>query len=99
AMNTAVLQEKWANIPAWTAQECVHDIALAVRGRISVGARTASLPWRLTHVQDIPAVDIAAADGVAPVLAGLEDGNGEFDTPIDRRFPTYLATNLSEALP
>ncbi len=25
--------------------------------------------------------------------------NGEFDTPIDPRFPTYLATNLSEALP
>src|SRR6202023_1039882 len=25
--------------------------------------------------------------------------NGEFDTPIDPRFPTFLATNLSEALP
>jgi phosphohistidine swiveling domain-containing protein len=32
-------------------------------------------------------------------MAGPDGGNGEFDTPIDRRFPTYLATNLSEALP
>ena len=85
--------------PAWTAQECVHDTALAVRGRISIGTWSTSLPWRLTHAQDIPAVDTPAADGVAPVLAGPEGGNGEFDTPIDPRFPTYLATNLSEALP
>ncbi len=99
SMNTAVLQDKWNVTPAWTAQECVHDAALAVRGWISIGTRSMSLPWRLTHVQDIPAVDTAAADGVAPVLAGPDDGNGEFDTPIDPRFPTFLATNLSEALP
>ncbi len=34
-----------------------------------------------------------------PVPAGPEGVNGEFDTPIDPRFPTFLATNLSEALP
>jgi nucleoside-diphosphate-sugar epimerase/phosphohistidine swiveling domain-containing protein len=99
SMNTALLHDKWNISPAWTARECVHDTALAVRGRISIGTWSASLPWRLTHAQDIPAVDTPAADGVAPVLAGPEDGNGEFDTPIDPRFPTYLATNLSEALP
>jgi len=99
SMNTALLQDKWNISPAWTAQECVHDTALAVRGRISIGSWSTSLPWRLTHAQDIPAVDTPAADGVAPVLAGPEGGNGEFDTPIDPRFPTYLATNLSEALP
>ena len=99
AMDTALLHDKWNFTPAWTAQECVHETALAVRGRISIGTWSPSLPWRLTHVQDIPAVDTPAADGVAPVLAGPEEGNGEFDTPIDPRFPTYLATNLSEALP
>jgi phosphohistidine swiveling domain-containing protein/uncharacterized protein YbjT (DUF2867 family) len=99
AMDTTLLQDKWNVTPAWTAQECVHDTALAVRGRISVGAWSTSLPWRLTHVQDIPAVDTPAADGVSPVLVGPDGGNGEFDTPIDPRFPTYLATNLSEALP
>ena len=34
-----------------------------------------------------------------PRLAGPEGVNGEFDTPIDPRFPAYIATNLSEALP
>jgi nucleoside-diphosphate-sugar epimerase/phosphohistidine swiveling domain-containing protein len=99
SMDTGLLRDKWNFTPAWTAQECVQDVAFAVRGRVSVGKWSTSLPWRLTHVQDIPAVDTPAADGVAPVLAGPEGGNGEFDTPIDPRFPTYLATNLSEALP
>jgi nucleoside-diphosphate-sugar epimerase/phosphohistidine swiveling domain-containing protein len=99
AMDTALLRDKWNFTPAWNAQECVEDVALAVRGRVSVGKWLTSLPWRLTHVQDIPAVDASAADGVAPVLAGPDGANGEFDTPIDPRFPTYLATNLSEALP
>ena len=98
-MDTALLRDKWNFTPAWNAQECVEDVALAVRGRVSVGRWSTSLPWRLTHVQDIPAVDAPAADGVMPVLAGGDGANGEFDTPIDPRFPTYLATNLSEALP
>ncbi|MFZ0231184.1 NAD-dependent epimerase/dehydratase family protein [Mycobacterium sp.] len=99
SMDTALLRDKWKVTPAWTGQECVRDVALAVRGRVSIGGWSTSLPWRLTHVQDIPAVDAPAADGVAPVFAGPVGGNGEFDTPIDPRFPTYLATNLSEALP
>jgi nucleoside-diphosphate-sugar epimerase/phosphohistidine swiveling domain-containing protein len=99
SLDTNVLQDAWNYTPAWTGRECLHDTALAVRGRVSIGSWTTSLPWRLTHVQDIPAVDIPAADGAETVLAGPQDGNGEFDTPIDPRFPTFLATNLSEALP
>jgi nucleoside-diphosphate-sugar epimerase/phosphohistidine swiveling domain-containing protein len=99
SMDTALLRDKWNFTPAWSAEECIDDVALAVRGRISLGKRVISLPWRLTHAQDIPRVDGPAADGVAPVLAGPDGANGEFDTPIDPRFPTYLATNLSEALP
>ena len=99
SMETALLQDKWNFTPVWSAEECVEDVALAVRGRVSVGKRMVSLPWRLTHVHDVPSVDLPADDGVAPVLAGPDGANGEFDTPIDPRFPTYLATNLSEALP
>jgi nucleoside-diphosphate-sugar epimerase/phosphohistidine swiveling domain-containing protein len=98
-MDTARLCDKWNFTPAWSADECVEDFALAVRGRVSTGKRLMPLPWRLTHVHDIPAVDAPSADGVVPVLAGPEGANGEFDTPIDPRFPTFLATNLSEALP
>ncbi|WIM89115.1 NAD-dependent epimerase/dehydratase family protein [Candidatus Mycobacterium wuenschmannii] len=99
SMDTALLRDTWRVETAWTARDCLHDMALAVRGHLSVGRWSTSLPWRLTHVQDIPAVDIPAADGQATELAGPDGGNGEFDTPIDPRFPMYLATNLSEALP
>jgi nucleoside-diphosphate-sugar epimerase/phosphohistidine swiveling domain-containing protein len=98
-MDTSRLHEDWGFTPAWNAAECVEDFALAIRGRVSLGKYVISLPWRLHHVQDIPAVDAPAADGVIPRFAGPGGVNGEFDTPIDPRFPTFLATNLSEALP
>ena len=98
-MDTSRLRDEWGFEPAWDSDECVEDLALAVRGRVTLGRRVISLPWRLASIQDLPAVDAPADDGVVPRLAGPEGVNGEFDTPIDPRFPTFLATNLSEALP
>lgn len=98
-MVTSRLHDEWGFQPAWNADECIEDLALGIRGRVSVGRRVISLPWRLAAIQDLPAVDIPAADGVSPRPAGPEGLNGEFDTPVDPRFPTFLATNLSEALP
>lgn len=98
-MDTARLHDEWKFQPAFTAEESVEDFALAVRGRVSLGRRVVSLPWRLANIQDLPAVDAPAQDGVVPRLAGPEGVNGEFDTPIDPRFPTFLATNLSKRCP
>jgi nucleoside-diphosphate-sugar epimerase/phosphohistidine swiveling domain-containing protein len=98
-MDTSRLRDEWGFLPVWKSDECVDDFALAVRGRVTVANRVISLPWRLVNIQDLPAVDAPASDGVVPRLAGPEAANGEFDTPIDPRFPTFLATNLSEALP
>jgi nucleoside-diphosphate-sugar epimerase/phosphohistidine swiveling domain-containing protein len=98
-MDTSRLRDEWGFLPAWNSDECVADFALAVRGRVTVGRRVISVPWRLANIQDLPAIDAQSSDGVAPRLAGPERLNGEFDTPIDPRFPTFLATNLSEALP
>ncbi|SOX54470.1 hypothetical protein MAAFP003_3146, partial [Mycobacterium ahvazicum] len=98
-MDTTRLREQWGFQPAWNCDECIEDFAVAVRGRIALGKRVVSLPWRLANVADLPAVDAAADDGEIPRLAGPAGVNGEFDTPIDPRFPTFLATNLSEALP
>lgn len=98
-MDTTRLRDEWGFVPTWSSDECVDDFALAVRGRISLGKRLVSLPWRLTNIPDLPAVDAPADDGVVPELAGPQGDNGEFDTPIDPRFPSFLATNLSEALP
>ncbi|GAB3000523.1 sugar epimerase family protein [Mycobacterium bourgelatii] len=98
-MDVSRLRDEWGFEPAWSAEECLADFGLAVRGRVSFGTRVVSLPWRLANIPDLPAVDAPAADGVLPKLAGPQGVNGEFDTPIDPRFPTFLATNLSEALP
>jgi nucleoside-diphosphate-sugar epimerase/phosphohistidine swiveling domain-containing protein len=98
-MDTARLREDWGCSPTWTAAECLEELALAVRGRVTLNKRVVSLPWRITSVKNVPPVDAPAPDGVVPQLAGPQGGNGEFDTPIDARFPTFVATNLSEALP
>ncbi|MGH3638426.1 MAG: hypothetical protein ACRDUX_05285, partial [Mycobacterium sp.] len=88
-----------ALVLAYDAAQCVADFALAGRGRIAIGAGVHDIPWRLPRVLDIPAVDAPTPDGIAPVAAGPATENGEFDTPIDPRFPAFIATNLSEALP
>ncbi|GLE52466.1 sugar epimerase family protein [Mycobacterium montefiorense] len=98
-MDTSLLREQWGFRPVWNCDECIEDFALAMRGRVALGKRVVSLPWRLANIADLPAVDAPAGDGVAPKLAGPQGDNGEFDTPVDPRFPTFLATNLSEALP
>jgi nucleoside-diphosphate-sugar epimerase/phosphohistidine swiveling domain-containing protein len=98
-MDTAQLWDQWGLRPVWNSDECVEDFAQAVRGRVTFGRRVVSLPWRMTNIAELPAADAPSDDGVVPRLAGPEGDNGEFDTPIDPRFPTYLATNLSEALP
>lgn len=98
-MDISRLRDEWGFRPAWESGECIEDFALAVRGRVTVGKRVVSLPWRLANIQDLPSVDAPSSDGVKPNLAGAAGDNGEFDTPIDPRFPTFLATNLSEALP
>src|SRR6202012_299816 len=98
-MDTSRLSEWWEFRTAWDARECADDFALAVRGRVTLGKRVISLPWRMASIPDLPAVDSPTEDGVKPNWAGPTGDNGEFDTPIDPRFPTFLATNLSEALP
>ncbi|TAM64508.1 NAD-dependent epimerase/dehydratase family protein [Mycobacterium sp.] len=98
-MDTSRLVDEWGYTPAWNADECLDDFELAVRGRIVVGKKVFTIPWRMPLVKDIPAVDEAPADGVLLQPAGPEGLNGEFDSPIDPRFPTFVATNLSEALP
>lgn len=98
-MDTSRLVDEWGYTPAWNSEECLDDFELAVRGRLVLGKKVLTLPWRMPLVHDMPAVDEAPADGVRLHRAGPEGLNGEFDSPVDPRFPTFVATNLSEALP
>jgi nucleoside-diphosphate-sugar epimerase/phosphohistidine swiveling domain-containing protein len=98
-MDTSRLVDEWGYTVAWTAEECLDDFELAVRGRVSLGKRVITLPWRMPLVQHMPAVDAEPADGAPLQSAGPDGLNGEFDSPIDPRFPTFVASNLSEVLP
>jgi nucleoside-diphosphate-sugar epimerase/phosphohistidine swiveling domain-containing protein len=98
-MDTSWLTTEWQYQPAWSAQECLDDFALAVRGRVSLGKKVFTVPWRIGMVTDVPSGDSLSSDGLTPEPAGPDANNGEFDTPVDPRFPTYVASNLSEALP
>jgi len=97
-LDPTALREGWGLTPVYDAAQAIEDFALACRGRITVGTAVHDIPWRLPRVLSIPAVDAPAADGVEPVPAGPGEATGEFDTPIDPRFPAFIATNLSEAL-
>lgn len=97
-LDTTGLRDDWGFTPTFDVAQTLEDFALACRGRIAVGGTVHDIPWRLPRVLQIPAVDAPAADGVEPVPAGPGDVTGEFDTPIDPRFPAFIATNLSEAL-
>jgi len=96
-LDTTTLRD-WGFTPTFDVAQAIEDFALACRGRIAVGGTVHDIPWRLPRVLQIPAVDAPAADGVEPVPAGPGEVTGEFDTPIDPRFPAFIATNLSEAL-
>jgi nucleoside-diphosphate-sugar epimerase/phosphohistidine swiveling domain-containing protein len=98
-MDTSRLVDEWGYAPAWTAEECLDDFALAVRGRVVLGKKVFTLPWRMPLVHNVSAVDEPAADGAPLQPAGPDGLNGEFDSPIDPRFPTFVSSNLSEALP
>ncbi|MET0451569.1 MAG: PEP-utilizing enzyme [Mycobacterium sp.] len=99
ALDGSRLRDEWGFALAYDAAQSVQDFALACRGRVAIGGVVHPIPWRLPRVLEIPAVDAPTVDGVVPESAGIGDANGEFDTPIDPRFPAFVATNLSEALP
>ena len=99
ALDSGELLKLWDFAPAYDADQIAEDFVLACRGRVAVGGAVHAMPWRLPRVLAIPAVDAPTSDGIEPVRAGKGSGIGEFDTPIDPRFPAFIATNLSEALP
>lgn len=62
-MDTARLREQWGFRAAWNSGECVEDFARSVRGRVTLGKRVVSLPWRMATVDDLPSVDAPTEDG------------------------------------
>lgn len=99
AADSTALHDQWAFEPAWSAAETIADTRLAVSGMTVEAGSARRVRGRAEYRHQIIPADAPAGDG-APLRHSGPDGlRGEFDTPIDVRFPVYSQTNLSEALP
>jgi nucleoside-diphosphate-sugar epimerase/phosphohistidine swiveling domain-containing protein len=101
ALDTARMRDEFGFEPAWDAQETAADTVLAVHGNSTrgLGGKGVTVqPGRVPYRHQILPAEATPADGAALQHPGT-DHAGEFDTPIDPRFPVYSQTNLSEALP
>jgi len=94
-----VLHREWGFTAVWNGPETVRDTRLAVTGRTTRGGRVVAARGRIPYRHQILPADAAPPDGTPLEHTGPADIRGEFDTPIDRRFPVYSQTNLAEALP
>jgi phosphohistidine swiveling domain-containing protein len=93
------LADRWQFALAWTGLETVEDTRLAVHAIGVRRGRVARRRGRTPYPHQIVPADIPAADGAPLAYSGPDGLRGEFDTPIDVRFPVYSQTNLAEALP
>jgi nucleoside-diphosphate-sugar epimerase/phosphohistidine swiveling domain-containing protein len=84
---------------AWSGLDAIEDTRLAMVGVTGVGDKVVSVPWHQPFRPGMLPADTPALDGVALDGGGKPDLVGEFDTPVDPRFSTFVATNFSEALP
>lgn len=97
--DTTRLRDEWGFVPAWTGREAMHDVARSLGRVVYLGYNEVRKPWRLGYARTgIPAAypPLGGGELVAAAPAGLA---GELDSLIDPKFPTFFATNLSEAFP
>ncbi len=93
------LREEWGFRCAWTGRDALEDLGRVLSRTVYLGKRPLELPWRLRYV------DVHAPRARPPYEGGEladpapPDQAGEFDSLVDPRFPTYSATNISEAFP
>lgn len=93
------LREEWGFRCAWTGREALEDLGRVLSRTVYLGTRPLELPWRLRYVDThAPRArpPYEGGDLVDPAPPGRA---GEFDSLIDPRYPTYSATNISEAFP
>jgi len=98
-VDTTRLREEFDFRPAWSTAEAVRDFARASSWLMYLGKKRVELPWRIKYPETRVPYEVPAPDGAELVPAAPEGVAGEFDALVDPRFPTYTATNTSEAFP
>ncbi|HTC82064.1 MAG TPA: NAD-dependent epimerase/dehydratase family protein, partial [Acidimicrobiia bacterium] len=84
---------------AWSGLDALEDTRLALIGVTGVGDKVVAVPWHQPFRPGRIPADVPPLDGAPLEPGGKPDLVGEFDTPVDARFSTFVATNFSEALP
>ncbi|HET9773179.1 MAG TPA: NAD-dependent epimerase/dehydratase family protein, partial [Acidimicrobiia bacterium] len=84
---------------AWSGRDAIEDTRLAMLGVAGVGDKVVRVPWHQPFRPGNLPADTAPVDGATLEPGGKPDLVGEFDSPVDSRFSTFVATNFSEALP
>jgi phosphohistidine swiveling domain-containing protein len=98
-VDTTRMRKEFGFECAWSGHDAIEDTRLAMIGVTSVGDKALNVPWHQPfNPGNLPA-DTPPLDG-EPLQPGSQpELVGEFDTPVDPRFGTFVATNFSEALP
>jgi nucleoside-diphosphate-sugar epimerase/phosphohistidine swiveling domain-containing protein len=97
--DTRELRERWDFHCGWTSAETVQDTARSLTRVVVLGTRRVALRHRLPWADANEFPTSARLDGGPLVAAAPRGLAGELDDLIDPRFPTFTATNLSEAFP
>jgi nucleoside-diphosphate-sugar epimerase/phosphohistidine swiveling domain-containing protein len=98
-LDTTRQREEFGFECAWSGPDALEDTRLSLVGVLGVGDKAVTVPWKQPFLPGRVPSDTPALDG-GPLEAGAKpDQVGEFDSPVDPRFATFVATNFSEALP
>lgn len=93
------LREQWGFHCAWTGREALEDLGRILSRTVYLGPREIELPWRLRYADTHAPRARPPYEGGELVDPAPPGEAGEFDSLVDPRFPTYSATNISEAFP
>ena len=97
--DTTRLRDEWGFRCAWTSAETAADSARSLSRILFLGSRRVALRHKLPWADPNEFPSPARLDGGELVPAAPQGLAGELDDLIDPRYPTYTATNLSEAFP
>lgn len=94
AMDLTALERDWGFRCGWSAADAVVDTARGLTGRKLAAGGAVPIPSRVPiPVEEITEPVAARSTGAAP-----EGADGEFDTPIDPRFPVFVAAGFGDTL-
>ncbi|HEY3604450.1 MAG TPA: NAD-dependent epimerase/dehydratase family protein [Sporichthyaceae bacterium] len=98
-LDTTRQREEFGFECAWSGPDALEDTRLSLVGVLGVGDKALTMPWKRPFRPGRIPSDTPALDGAALEPGAKPDHVGEFDSPVDPRFATFVATNFSEALP